>query len=495
MHKIDEYKVFYDNQNSDSQWKLDKFFHKLEWKITCSYILKKQILTDYKKAILFYDWKVSLDEALSRLNPENLWNFYNSSPKLRFPLDTVAKIYPLAMHNKWMAMFRLSFYMDEDVVPELLQIALSTTIKRFPYFSTTIKKGFFWHYLDTIQTRFAVEQENTYLCEPMNISANMSKLFRVMYRKNRISVEFFHILTDWYWWSEFLKSLVAEYLKLLWHDIQKSTLIKDISHTPPAIETKNDYTKAEKQKKVKWYKDKKALKIAGKTGKVIPTEILHFDMDCTQLKKLAQSLWVSITSLVLWYIIAATAKSTKSKKWNIQIQVPVNMRKLYDSQTLSNFSLFCLISTKKESIRDFKSLVQNVQSQLKEKSTKNMLNEKMCYANRTYKRIKYLPLFLKKYLVRAVFRFIWNNTISTTLSNLWNLELPQDMANHIIKWDACLWPQIHRKISCAMITCNDVTTLSITKTITNKTFEHSIIDQLQRDWIDFKIHGSTQYWK
>lgn len=495
MRRFNSFWEYYERQDENDQKKLDSFFHKLKLKISCSPIVKKQISTDYKNAILYFDWKISLDESLWRLDPDNLWNFYSNAPKSWFPLDTVAKIYPLAMHNKWMAMFRLSFYMDEDVVPELLQIALSTTIKRFPYFSTTIKKGFFWHYLDTIQTRFSIEQENTYLCEPMNISTNMSKLFRILYRKNRISIEFFHILTDWIGGSEFLKALVAEYLKLLWHDIPKSPLIKDISQIPPASETKNDYNKAEKQKNVKWYKDKKALKIDGKTGKVIPSAILHFDMDCNQLKKIAKSMGVGITALMLGYIMVATAKSTKDKKWSIQIQVPVNMRKLYNSETLSNFSLFCLVTAQKEDIWDFKSLVLSIQSQLKEKSSKEALNEKMCYANRAYKNIKYLPLFIKKYLVRAVFRIIWNNTISTTFSNLWILEIPDSMKKHVIKGDCCLWPQVHRKISCAMVTCNDIATLSITKTITNKTFEHSIIEQLEKNWIDFKVHWSTQYWK
>lgn len=489
-----DFNEYYNKLEETDQIKLDRFFKKLWNKINSS-ILKKQIRIDYEKAFLYYHDKISLDKSIERLDPDKLWNFYNTAPKLWFPLDTVAKIYPLSMHNKWMAMFRLSFYMDEDVVPELLQIALSTTIKRFPYFSTTIKKWFFWHYLDTIQTRFTIEQEKTYLCETMNISTNSSKLFRVIYRKNRISVEFFHILTDWYGWMEFLKSLAAEYLRLLWNNIWESPLVKDISQAPHADEMKNDYTKAEKQKKVKWYKDEKALKIIGKTGNVIPTWVIHFDFNCNDIKNLSKKFWVSVTALMLWYIIVATAKSTKWNKWNIQVQVPVNMRQFYQSETLANFSLYVLIKIKKESIVDFPSLVHEIQKQLEEKATKETLNEKMCYAEKTAKSIKYLPLFIKKYLVRAIFRFIWNNTISNTLSNIGVIELPEDMKKHIIKADACLWPQVSRKVACTLITCNKTTTLTITKTIKNKEFEKSIMEQLENDGIEFKLHWATQYWK
>jgi hypothetical protein len=46
-----------------------------------------------------------------------------------------------------------------------------------------------------------------------------------------------------------------------------------------------------------------------------------------------------------------------------------------------------------------------------------------------------------------------------------------------------------------LITCNDIMTLTITKTIKNKQFEKSIIEQLQKDSIEFKLHWATQYWK
>jgi hypothetical protein len=39
-----------------------------------------------------------------------------------------------------------------------------------------------------------------------------------------------------------------------------------------------------------------------------------------------------------------------------------------------------------------------------------------------------------------------------------------------------------------MVSCSGTTTLTITKTITNKQFEKSIIDQLEKDGIEFKLY-------
>lgn len=90
-----------------------------------------------------------------------------------------------------MSVFRLSVYLKQSVVPELLQMALSFTIKRFPSFTTTLKRAFFWHYLDTTKRRFSVEQESGIPCQALKVALSGSQSFRVLYYNNRISVEFF----------------------------------------------------------------------------------------------------------------------------------------------------------------------------------------------------------------------------------------------------------------------------------------------------------------
>ena len=152
---------------------------------------------DVERALLWYHSAgVPLEEAIARLSPIHLGGFYARPPVTWFPLDDAAKIYPLSMRPGKMAVFRLSIYLRQPVVPELLQMALTFTVKRFPSFATTVKSGFFWYYLDTAKTRFAVEPAGSIPCQPLDVSRSGSASFRVLYHDNRISVEFFHILTD-----------------------------------------------------------------------------------------------------------------------------------------------------------------------------------------------------------------------------------------------------------------------------------------------------------
>ena len=140
-----------------------------------------------------------------------------------------------------MSVFRLSVYLYEEVVPELLQMALTFTIKRFPSFATTLKKGVFWHYLDSTKRRFIIERERDLPCQPMKVSHSGSASFRVMYFENRISVEFFHMLTDGTGGMTFLKVLTAEYLRLLGADIRADETLWDSNDVPTAAEAENAF--------------------------------------------------------------------------------------------------------------------------------------------------------------------------------------------------------------------------------------------------------------
>ena len=98
------------------------------------------------------------------------------------------------MAHDRMAIFRLSVYLKKEVVPEILQMALNFTIKRFPTFATTLKKGFFWHYLDTTKKRFSVEEENDVPSQPIKVSSSGSQSFRVKYYKIELVLNFFMFL-------------------------------------------------------------------------------------------------------------------------------------------------------------------------------------------------------------------------------------------------------------------------------------------------------------
>ena len=202
--------------SGSEQSQLREYFQQLDRHILLPKEWKTPMLHDFEQGILYHLQKGrSLADTLELLDPINLGGFYSCPATMWWPLDNAAKVYPISMSHDQMEVFRLSVYLKEEVVPEILQLALTFTIKRFPFFATTIKNGFFWHYIDATKRRFAVEPESAIPCAPINVSSTGAQSFRIIYYHNRISAEFFHILTDGTGGMVFLKSLIAEYLRLL----------------------------------------------------------------------------------------------------------------------------------------------------------------------------------------------------------------------------------------------------------------------------------------
>ena len=89
----------------------------------------------------------------------------------------------------------------------MLNKALTETLKEFPLFRSTLKKGFFWYYLEKSNLVPVVEEENKMPCEELKDGL----LFKVTYYKKRINIEVNHALTDGTGTLSFLQVLIKNY--------------------------------------------------------------------------------------------------------------------------------------------------------------------------------------------------------------------------------------------------------------------------------------------
>ncbi|NLD52093.1 MAG: hypothetical protein GX650_04275, partial [Clostridiales bacterium] len=74
-------------------------------------------------------------------------------------LDNAAKIYPATRSSRWMAVFRLSVTLGEEIDRALLQQALVSTLKRIPSFGYRLRRGLFWYYLDSHGGQPAIQED------------------------------------------------------------------------------------------------------------------------------------------------------------------------------------------------------------------------------------------------------------------------------------------------------------------------------------------------
>lgn len=479
----------------EDKGKILYLFYEIGGKLQMSSKKANLILTDFVKAVFaLYKRGFTVDEICKTFDKENLGDFYSEDKDRWYPLDNSAKIYPLSMNHRWMAMFRMSCYLKKDIVPEVLQVALLYTIKRFPYFASTVKSGFFWHYLDGVQRRFPINEENMRPCSSMKRYRSNQIPLRVIYYKNRISVEYFHILTDGTGALIFLKTLVAEYLRILGAKIECSNDCFNVNDAPKQSEWSNDFLKVEKGGKAVGFSQPKAKRMKGRPSRVKPNQVLHFEMSANSLKELAKKHGATVTSLMLSLISLACKSSCDEKSsGDIQLQVPVNLRKLYESETLRNFSLFGVVKVKLDEIQDIDSMTKIITTRLKDCTSKKVLNEVMLGTNNLVNGIKFIPLPIKLVVAKPIYNLVSDRSFTNTLSNVGVVNLPEGMKEYVEKMDFVLGTAMTNKATMAMITCNDTAVVSITKMTSDTTFENSLYQLFAQEGIEVSVKGSESY--
>ena len=488
-----DFLTFLETLSENEKLKINEFFKDFSLNFSLAKNEIKKFKTDFEKAIVYlYKKGMPLDEILNRISTSNLGGFYVRSSITWFPLDDAAKIYPVSMEHGSQQVFRIAMYLKEDVSPELLQMALNFTIKRFPSFATSLKKGFFWHYLDTVKKHYSISEEHHFPCQPIKLSSSKSQPFRLAYFKNRISVEFFHVLTDGTGATIFLKALVAEYLRISGIDWQGDSVWR-VSDTPTNDEFENAFKKVEKAKNSSGFIEKPAIQMNGRLTRKKPCRMLHFKMDASKLHQVAKSYDTTITAYLLAQMFFACSAATDELKGDINIQVPVSMRKFFNSKTINNFSMYCGIRVPVENIGDKKALISEISAQLKEKSSKEKMHEMITSATGIVSSIRLIPLVIKQPIAKIIYGFLSEKTYTTTFSNLGVIEMPDELLKHIESMDFCLGAQVLNRLACAAATINNVTTLSISKMTVDPTFEEQMYKLLSEDGIEVTVEGSDYY--
>ncbi len=445
---------------------------------------ENKLLEDDAKRALLYLVSSGLDvkEACTRLASENLGGFYAHKALNWYPLDDAAKVYPLSLRTGKMPMFRLSCYLEQDVVPEILQIALDFTIKRFPSFATIIRKGIFWHYLDSVKRRFPITKDLGVPCQPLKITSVGSQSFRVLYYANRISAEFFHVLTDGSGGMTFLKTLVAEYLHLLGAPKTKGFGVLDINEAPRVDELSNDFERlCPKTRKSGGFSGPAALQMGGKLSKHSPSKVVQLVYETDGLLDCAHRMGISVSTLMLSLMFLANRSATEVDNGLLQFQVPVNMRKFFpQSNTLRNFSMYCSIDLSPSEVNSIEEIAPKVSEQLKSKSTFEEMSVMMTTARRLVKSLRFIPLMIKAPIAKLVYGFLGDSRFSNTLSNLGKVEMPPEIADQIQGFDFILGTCVVSRASCSMCSYGNNTVFSVSKNTKDPSFEERVA-QLSRE--------------
>ncbi len=351
-------------------------------------------------------------------------------------LDNAAKAFPPTVKKSDTRVFRFSCELFDEIDEKTLQFALDKAVLEFPHLLSVMRKGLFWYYLEQCNIKPIVSPESKMPCSQLYKSGYKTLLFEVTYFRNRINLEIFHSLADGLGGIQFFQTIVLKYI------IEKYK--SDFGENVPFLNNNSSVTERGKDSFFDYYKkDKNNLKIKKEKAYIFrgakreddSVIVIEGRLSVKAVLELAHKYNTTLTAFLISAFIYSVGKEMTeiNRKLPVVIDIPVNLRKYFSSQTTRNF--FAMISIKytfKEKNDSFETIIKTVSEEMKNEITKERLSHVMkSFAKLEHNPvIRVVPLPIKNFAISAK-RNNMDKYGTTVVSNIGAINMPEAVRKYI----------------------------------------------------------------
>ena len=187
-------------------------------------------------------------------------------------------------------------------------------------------------------------------------------------------------------------------------------------------------------------------------------------------------------------------KSENVRQKEVSVQIPVDLRNVFNSHTLRNYSL-TYIARLDPNLGDytFDEVLSHVKTYLhhihNEKYLRAMTTSNLKLENSV---LKYFPLFLKDLGIGIAFMITGEQTTSVLGSNLGLVKLPQEMQEHVERMYFMAGPGVLNGARCGAVGYNDTFTLTFANIYKESDIEREFFTRLVKMGIHVKIESNRR---
>ena len=405
----------------------------------------------------------------------------------RLRLDNAANIYPASMSKEYCSLYRMLVTMTENIDVTILQEALTTVAERIPTFRCTLKAGAFWWYLDRCDAAPVVRPLKP--LKNFRFKDQDGLLYRISVEGKQLSLDVFHALADGNGAMVFLMTLAGEYVRLRYGtSIQYNYLVLDPKDRPAYAEVEDSFKSVFSGRHGQLEKNVDAYHIRGTVMPFGTVKDLRVVMKADSVRQVARKYGCTVTELLTATMLCALQQehrrdASRKKRSVLKVSVPVNLRPIYQSRTVRNFSSYVNLGVDvKDGYMTFDELVNAVRAQ-KEHDLKRENLEPKIAANVELEEmllVRMIPLILKHPIIDIINLLHGDRFCSQTLSNMGNLNVPKALLPFIQNVDFVLGRQRGNSGAVSCVSYNGHLCLHITRKIYSDSFEQAFLYQLQR---------------
>ncbi len=360
-----------------------------------------------------------------------------------YRLDNAAKIIPASVSGADTRVFRLVCELNEEVDPHVLQQALDRALEAFPYMNCCLRKGIFWYYMDELDHGAVVHEEYTRALKSLYVPGRRNLLYRVVYRKNRIMLEMFHVLADGTGGFMFFSAIITEYL-VQKHGLDRS-LVAGEGFGPSVDELRDDafsrFYEKEKKKKRNYLKEMfptTAYHLKGTYDENMDAHLIEGTSSVRRILDICHAHHVTLGVFVTSVWIESILRQMKRSEYDhpVVVSVPVNLRQFFPSETSRNF--FGVINVSYDPA-SYDGTLESILPVIGEEFRKMLLPENVQQTMNSYSAlehnlaIKPVPLALKDLTVRGI-KYMMDRGVTTSVSNVGKVDIPEPLHPYIHKF-------------------------------------------------------------
>ena len=419
---------------------------------------------------------------------------------LWYPLDNAAKIYPPTVSHDRAHVFAFSALLTEEVDPFALREAAQRLLDRFPTFRTKLMRGKFWYYLEQNDLPVKVFNEDPYYLKHIDYKKNNGYLFEILYIRNKITVKFFHALTDGTGGLNFFKSLLLEYFSYLGKDVDPEGLLKPQDAPATFFEEEDSFLTYHNSTNEKAEKIPKPFHIEGTPFSHDGCGMITAKVGLDRIKEKATELGVTITaylaSLYMTAVYEAHLKGKPNKNKIITVLIPCNLRKKYGGETQRNFTMFArFIYDYSKGEMPLESLVKLCFEQMQQDLTKDKLDKIIDSNVKTEQNffIKITPLTLKDVVMKVVYSKVGEVLQTVNFSNIGLEKLPESISPFVTDMTFAITPTFSCNHQTGVLGYNGNLYITFSRSFVETEIEKHFVRALTSIGADVEL--SSNYWE
>lgn len=409
-----------------------------------------------------------------------------------YKVDNAGKIFPTTFSKSSPNSFRFSVVLKDEIDESLLLPALQASLNRFPTFKVRLKRGLFWYYFERNNKKPVITKEPANIYSEIHPFKNNGYLFNLHYYERRISLDVFHAVSDGNGALEFFKCIIYSYLELVGVNLTNHGEVITKSYETSYDEKEDSFVKNYDSKIKKTPREPRGYKIKGTIYDDNYTALIQAFMNVNQLKSAAKQYNATITeyiSSVYIYAVYLNEYHQMNKELPVTINVPVNVRKYLNTNSLRNFALFIRVFNYFNDNMTFNDVIDHVKKTFKEELTLDKIRARIVQNVSLEKNffIRIMPLIIKKQAMRIGYKILGSRIDSLVYSNIGIVKMPPEASDYIEHFDFVICATPNTPITISSITYKDEFVLSITSIIKERKIIEYMINQLVKDGIHITI--------